>query len=447
MSYSSSNPSLVLIGPGNVGSGVLEQLALNGNISGYNHITVVDDGGVVSRLKRAEELLGLLQAKREAKERGLHLDSVIGGVPFKYEDFGNYFSDGDIIVNVLPTKFVASGGGQHASVRYDEAALSHGAHVVAAHKSAFGGNGYYRDLMNIAFSNGVFYVPAGALMGPTRAAEFLQHLRSYGSLSVVKVEGVLNGTTNYILSNMFEGMSFEDALGEAKTNKIAEPDPTDDIRGYDALSKAMVIPIMFQNLKGSEVYGINDSRSRLSTQDSHLIKGRENLGIEGITTKLLEKLKRKGQTIKLIGSYDASSGLVVVGPQVLNLDHPLSGLKGTTNMLVLKLEGTVQLDNILRNLYGNHNVFTERYGKTDRYTISIHYSALDLSGKIQKEGFKTIYTYDRKNNQITISGPGAGDSNTAAGLLGAVDKIRSTPDWLKSSLAKRNAQPSLADYH
>ena len=437
-----SMPSLVLIGPGNVGQSVLEQIVLDRLTEHYGRIVVADSTHVVNVGNDRFDLYSVVQAKRN----GGRLDALNHGklVAEPRENLVNYLEPGTIVINAMPTEFLGSSDGlEPKAISADLEAMGNGADLIAGHKSAFRNQSTYKKIMDQAFLKGVLYVPAGAVMGPTRTAEFLRELRNYSGVKIVKVEGVLNGTTNYILSEMFfNGNSFPRALQLAQASKIAEPDPTDDIRGYDALSKIQVPAILFGDLQASDVYGLRDGRSNLPETHHHLVSGLNVLGIEGVTKELLEELKAAGQLVKLVASYNVATGSVEVGPKVLKIDDPLSQLRGTQNMLVLNLDGQlVKVENILKKIY-DQTPSVQRDGSIINYKITVKFSYLDTTFTIIPDRFDIAFSYDTESNKLTVIGPGAGNSKTATGLLGAANMIRTTPKWLKSAEARRQIPTS-----
>jgi homoserine dehydrogenase len=130
---------------------------------------------------------------------------------------------------------------------------------------------------------------------------------------VLTAEGILNGTTNYILTRMHEdGCPYSEALAEAQKMGVAEPDPSLDVEGRDTDNKILLI--------ANEVF-----QAGLSLGD---------IWVEGITQVApgdILKAKKEGKVIKLIGRVERKNGKVVasVAPMALSLDHPLAYVRGT----------------------------------------------------------------------------------------------------------------------
>ena len=146
---------------------------------------------------------------------------------------------------------------------------------------------------------------------------------------VHRVIGIVNGTTNYILSQMTEeGASYADALAEAQSLGYAERDPTADVEGYDAGAKAAILAtIAF----GASVYAGDVSHE----------------GISNITTTDIDFATKLGYRIKLLAvaeEYDDGKVAVRVHPAMVPLDHPLASVNGSYNAVFIEGEAVGQLD-------------------------------------------------------------------------------------------------------
>ena len=130
---------------------------------------------------------------------------------------------------------------------------------------------------------------------------------------VISAEGILNGTTNYILTRMHEeGTPYADALAEAQRMGVAEPDPSLDVEGRDTGNKILLI--------ANEVF-----QAGLSLKDISVT------GITKVTPEEIQQAKKQGKVIKLIGKVERKDGKVVavVAPIPLPADHPLASVRGT----------------------------------------------------------------------------------------------------------------------
>ena len=171
------------------------------------------------------------------------------------------------------------------------------------------------DLMKLARSNNVYYGFEGVVLSGTPAVNLAKSTLSGNMITGFK--GILNGTTNYILTRMEEGMSYEEALKKAQELGYAEADPTSDVEGLDALGKVVILT--------NVVLG-----KQMNWQDVQI------KGITEITKDDIEKAKSEGKRYKLIGSAEIQEGGTVkakVLPEMLPLSDPLAGVSEATNAL------------------------------------------------------------------------------------------------------------------
>ncbi len=133
---------------------------------------------------------------------------------------------------------------------------------------------------------------------------------------ISKIRGIMNGTTNYMLTEMEKGMPYAAVLKIAQEKGYAEADPTGDVEGYDARGKVTILAniVMGAGIK------IDDVPCK---------------GITGITPKDIETAKKQGKRWKLIGSIERKKDKIVasVNPEMIDLTHPLAGVMGATNAL------------------------------------------------------------------------------------------------------------------
>jgi homoserine dehydrogenase len=137
-------------------------------------------------------------------------------------------------------------------------------------------------------------------------------LYSLAGAGVLSIEGILNGTTNFILTRMGEGISYKRALKEAQDKGIAEHNPALDVEGRDTAVKLLLIANSVLDLD-------------LTLQD---------IRVEGITRIRPERLRRvckEGRALKLIGKIDRSGNRwkAEVSPEAIEPNHPLFGVDGT----------------------------------------------------------------------------------------------------------------------
>lgn len=192
------------------------------------------------------------------------------------------------------------------------AALKHGKHVITTNKGPIAL--HYPQLITLAQANNVEIGVEGTVMSGTPALRLGQELLA--GAGVTKIQGILNGTTNYILTQMEQGATYQEALSQAQKLGYAEADPTGDVEGHDAAGKVVIIA----NLLMSVPLTMAD----VSCQ-----------GIAQLTPADIAGAKAANQRWKLIGAVEKKNGSVTasVRPQRLPLDHPLASIGGATNAI------------------------------------------------------------------------------------------------------------------
>ncbi|MFB0518628.1 MAG: homoserine dehydrogenase [Acidobacteriota bacterium] len=191
-------------------------------------------------------------------------------------------------------------------------ALSLGKHVVTSNKGPAALA--YRELRELARQNGVFFKFEGAVMSGTPLLNLaLNHL---AGARISEARGILNGTTNFILTQMEKGLSYEEALAEAQRLGYAEAKPDADVEGWDAVAKVLILANLIMN-------------TQLKVEEVH----RE--GITHITPAHIQQAVREKCRWKLIGSLRQEGNQVraKVAPEKIPLDDTLAGVGGITNAL------------------------------------------------------------------------------------------------------------------
>lgn len=192
-------------------------------------------------------------------------------------------------------------------------ALNEGKHVISTNKGPVVKQSV--ELLKLAESKNVHYGFEGVVLSGTPALNLVRC--SLAGNNITGFKGILNGTTNYILTEMEAGKSYEAALKKAQELGYAEADPTGDVKGFDALGKVVILT--------NVVLG-----KRITWDDV------KRKGITDITKEDIQKAKSEGKRWKLIGSAEIQSDGSVkasVGPKKLPLSDPLSGVTGATNAL------------------------------------------------------------------------------------------------------------------
>lgn len=180
---------------------------------------------------------------------------------------------------------------------------------------------FVRELNSLARVNDVQFRYEGAVMSGTPIFNLMEFCLAGNDIREIK--GILNGTTNFILTKMEEDdMPYEKALALAQEMGYAEADPTGDVEGFDALAKVLQLSniILGGDLKETDV---------------------QREGITGITKKDIKKAAKKGKRYKLIGcTRKAPDGTITayVKPELLPLSDPLAGVGGALNALTFRTD-------------------------------------------------------------------------------------------------------------
>jgi homoserine dehydrogenase len=208
----------------------------------------------------------------------------------------------DVLVEATPTNLV---DGEPARTHIN-AALGKGMDVITANKGPV--VLFYRDLQTRMQSSGgrLFMSAATAAALPTLD---VGRICTAGA-RITSVEGILNGTTNYILTRMTkEGCDYDTALKAAQDLGIAETDPTLDVEGLDTRNKIVLIA----NQLFDQCLGINDV---------------DTIGITGVRREAMERARAENKVIKLIGSvrWEKDHLRVKVAPEALTPNHPLASV-------------------------------------------------------------------------------------------------------------------------
>lgn len=211
-------------------------------------------------------------------------------------------------------------GGVDDAFAFASAALKAGKNLVTANKNLVAEKG--PELYALARERGLsigFEAAVCAGMPVIRA--FQESLRAD---RVVSVEGILNGTTNYILTRMTEdSLSYAQALAEAQRLGLAEPDPHNDVSGVDSACKLGILAAL--------AFGHPVDQGTLRTT-----------GIEDLDVEDLRQAARMGYAVKLLGSaaVDAEGKLdAEVSPALLPLGHPLASVRNEFNAVLARSEG------------------------------------------------------------------------------------------------------------
>lgn len=218
----------------------------------------------------------------------------------------------DIVVELM--------GGIEGTRELVLAALAAGKSVVTGNKALLAAHG--AELFEAAADSGVDLLFEASVAGGIPLMNALE--RSLRGEPIIRVMGILNGTTNYILTQMTElGADYDDALAEAQRLGYAEADPTADVDGHDAAAKAAII--------ASVAFGANVTSNDVPVE-----------GISGVTASDIETASRLGYVIKLLGIVERLTDTepeeiaARVHPVMVHKDHPLAAVRDSFNAVFIE---------------------------------------------------------------------------------------------------------------
>ena len=282
--------NVAVLGAGNIGSAVISRLLhLDNEVININ--------------------LSKVLVSDSAKDRDFDSNLVT-------EDFNEIANDENInlVIEVL--------GGIEPGKGYINTLLQKGKSVITANKDIVADCG--EELIKAAQeNNSSLYFEAAVAAGIPVLKPLIESLRGE---ELTRVAGIINGTSNYILTAMEEGSTYEDALQNAQDLGYAEPDPTNDVEGIDAKYKAMILSLL--------CFGVSPSTDGVYTE-----------GISQITKDDFDWAKRLNKTIKLVAQIDNSEDGFNAGvyPVLVDNKHPLAAIRGALNAVLVEGENINQL--------------------------------------------------------------------------------------------------------
>ena len=331
---------IAILGFGVVGSGVAEVLTQNKNL-------------IENKLNEEIEIKYILDL-RDFPDSPF-ADRVI-------HDFNTILNDGEVSI------VVEMMGGSHPAYDFSKASLLAGKHVVTSNKEVVAKFG--TELLQIAKEHNVRYLFEASVGGGIPIIRPINN--DLVSNKITGIDGILNGTTNYILTQMNEnGTSFEDALKDAQAKGYAEADPTADVEGIDAARKIVIL--------SSLSYGKCISPDKVSRQ-----------GITSVTTEDFAIAKSLGYTIKLIGHSELINGkiLATVSPRFVPLSNPLAHISDVYNGILVEAN---MLDKVL--FYG------KGAGKLPTASAVVA-DIMDIVEKMPNKNVPVIEWSDATNNDV-----------------------------------------------
>jgi len=198
------------------------------------------------------------------------------------------------------------------AITHCKTAFENKKHVVTSNKGPAALQ--YSYLHKIAEKNNVKFMIEGTVMSGTPVLNLVNGPLAGCEISAIK--GILNGTTNYMLSEMEAGITYDAVLKKAQELGYAEANPTGDVEGFDAMAKVIILSNVVMNIG-------------ISADDI------DREGITNITPKMISDAQKENSRWKLIGSIEkVKNGIKAsVKPEKLPLSHPLANIMGATNAL------------------------------------------------------------------------------------------------------------------
>lgn len=301
---------LALIGFGNVGQGFTQILLDHSHNLAQNYGLSLPIIAVCDSIKGSlYDPAGLDPA---ALLNAVQKDGHLNQVPAPQRDWDALQtisgSDCDIVLELSYTNLETG----EPALTHIRAALENNKHVVTTNKGPIALN--YPELAALAEKHHVQLAAEGTVMSGTPALRLgSEQLAAAG---IKRIQGILNGTTNYILTQMEKGSSYAQALADAQERGYAEADPTGDVEGIDAAGKVVILANLLMG-------------ASLSMADV------QRQGISGLTSADIAQAASAGERWKLIGTVDNTGTTIQasVQPVRLPLDHPLAAVSGATNAI------------------------------------------------------------------------------------------------------------------
>ncbi|MFB5635909.1 MAG: homoserine dehydrogenase [Nitrosopumilus sp.] len=266
-------------------------------------------------------VVGVFDSKGSAVDQsGLDLNKLIEvkkkfGTVKNYADTKNTMSgiemlknvDADVLIETTASNYKdAEPGMTHITT-----AMKKGMHVISVNKGPLALA--FPSLLELATYNQVMFKFSGTVGGGTPILDYAKN--SLSGERITSFAGILNGTTNYILTNMGTGISYEDALKDAKDKGYVEADESLDLDGLDAAAKLVILANWIMGMKVT-------------------LPDIDCTGIRKITSEDIKRAAKNNCSIKLIASCNKD---LVVGPKEVSNDDPLC-VNGTLNAIAFTSE-------------------------------------------------------------------------------------------------------------
>ena len=291
-------------------------------------------------------IVGVFDSKGSAIDTsGLELDKLIEvkkkfGTVKNYASTKNTMSGMDILKNLEADVLIETTASNYKDAEpgmtHITTAMKKGMHVISVNKGPLALA--FPSLMELAIYNHVMFKFSGTVGGGTPIIDYAKN--SLRGERITSFAGILNGTTNYILSNMSTGLSFNDALKDAKSKGYVEADESLDLDGLDAAAKLVILANWVMGMK-------------VTMPDINCT------GIRKVSTDDIKKATKNNCSVKLIASCNKE---LTVSPKEISNEDPLC-VNGTLNAIAFTSEhsgtqtiigkgagGTETASSILRDL-------------------------------------------------------------------------------------------------
>ena len=266
-------------------------------------------------------VVAVFDSKGSAVDKsGLDFDKLVNtkkkfGTVKNYANVKNKMTGVEILKNIEADVLIETTASNYKDAEpgmtHITTAMKKGMHVISVNKGPLALA--FPSLMELAIYNQVILKFSGTVGGGTPILDYAKN--SLRGERITSFDGILNGTTNYILSNMTTGLTFEDALKDAKEKGYVEADESLDLDGLDAAAKLVIL--------ANWVMGIKVTMPDIDCT-----------GIRKVTTEDIKRAAKKNCAVKLIASCNDK---LVVGPKEIPKDDPLC-VNGTLNAIAFTSE-------------------------------------------------------------------------------------------------------------
>jgi len=302
--------NIILMGFGAVGKGVAKSISIKKD-------KIQKEYGVNLKLVAVADSSTSAISQNGLDEELLIETKETKGKLANYPEFGSDTNgedvldavDYDLLVEATPTNIVDGEPAKSLTLK----AFTGGKDVVTSNKGHLAL--FFSQMKKEAKSNNVEFKFEASVGGAMPIINFAEE--TLPSSSISSIIGILNGTTNYILSRMTtEGSSYKNTLEESQQLGIAETDPTQDVEGVDAACKTVIL--------ANSLLGIDATYGDVEVE-----------GISKITSEAIELAKKEGYLIKLIA--EVSQDILKVSPRLVKKNSPYA-VEGTLNMATIKTD-------------------------------------------------------------------------------------------------------------